>query len=714
MVRPIDDFPFEHISIVIPMRMVFSGCYQLHCQASACAASWVHHMCYLLQCQFSVAAAYRYSPATGCIHFLSAQHCSNVKPCSLDPVSPRASHMEQPARPLAGGHSALVDTTAMPGDSVPSPLTPDHLLSPAATRTASNQNPPGVSVYRHHPPEAWTPIERFLHAGEDEDHAHKRARLHAPESVASASARPVASESSSKYGPFLNAQGLFQMSATRRLMPGVVTGLPGESVRGVSVPDVILKAHTTPNFRAVLVDQLPEVTRQKLLALPMDVQDTLLRTCMVVSSCWQNLSMVIDDAYNTWWSVWQQASALAAAPAAASPMRLAVFIARGAWGVTWTALETAVLILAKERPDLHFRFELAWIYDDCDASQQMTADITAVPEVLRGCSVTHRRDVGCFAEDVTANIASFKGLFWMALYPVPMVRQLELDAVSRALVTPHLPAFRSLWSWHRGVQLLDNHLGRAAGISIVGSSTTFDETSARELEVYFGSMCPTYSEELGRAKRQTQWFMSPCLAEVAGHLKLRAERHPRFRATDALPDGTRWAGLAAVEPGAVQCPPCLSPAYPLKVSHVSTGQDVRPDTALYCDSLRVVSPSSSAQQYGGVPFVIAHLGLQSMRVAASCSKWPCLIEFDIRDGKSRCPPKVYNTTCGVHLFCHNCRCVMEGLLAGWELASSAEVIANSLLLAASRWRGDMGPSAFMVFSRPPHACSDACCLQGQQ
>ena len=390
-------------------------------------------------------------------------------------------------------------------------------------------------------------------------------------------------------------------------------------------------------------------------------------------------------------------------------MRMAVFIARGAWGVTWTALETAVLILAKERPDLHFRFELAWIYDDNEASQQMTADITAVPEVLRGCAVTHRRDVGAFAEDVAANIASFKDMFWMALYPLPMVRQLELDNISQSKVTPHLQVFRSLWTWHRGVQLLDNHLGRAAGISILGSSTAFDEAPARELEGYFGSMCRTYAEELGRACRLTQWYMSPCLSEVAGHLKLRPERHPRFRATDALPDGTRWAGVVAGEPGAVHCPPCLSPAYALKVSHVSTGQDLRPGTALYCNSLRVLSPSSTVQQYGGVPFVLAHLGLQSMRVAASRSKWPCLMEFDIRDGKSRCPPKVYNTTCGVHLFCHNCRCVMEGLLAGWELASSAGVIANALVLAASRWRGDLGPSAFLVFSRPAHECSDACC-----
>ena len=173
----------------------------------------------------------------------------------------------------------------------------------------------------------------------------------------------------------------------------------------------------------------------------------------------------------------------------------------------------------------------------------------------------------------------------MPLYPLPMVRQLELDNILQSKVTPHLQVFRSLWTWHRGVQLLDNHLGRAAGISILGSSTAFDEAPARELEGYFGSMCRTYAEELGRACRLTQWYMSPCLSEVAGHLKLRPERHPRFRATDALPDGTRWAGLVAGEPGAVQGPPCLSPAYRSKCRTCPLGMicdQARPCIAIHC------------------------------------------------------------------------------------------------------------------------------------
>lgn len=595
-------------------------------------------------------------------------------------------------------------------DSVPAPSTPMQSIRDGAAQTPSDQNPPGVSAFRHHPPEARSPVEQFLYAPSDGRSDVKRPRLETTGRASGVCASPGVS-SSCKYGPFLNAQGLFHMSATRRLMAGVVTGIPGESARPVAVPDVILKAHVSSNYRAVLVDHLPEQSRMKLLALPMDVQDTLLRTCMVVSTCWHNFSSVIDDAYNSWWSVWQQASTLAAAPAAAGSMRMAVFIARGAWGVPWTALETAMLILAKERPDLHFRFELAWIYDDNVASQQMTADVIAVPEVLRDCAVTHRRDVSSFSDDVLSNLVSLKNMFWLALYSVPLVRQLEVGNVVAAKISPHLAVFRPLWSWYRGVQLLDDHLGRAAGISIVGSSTTFHETHARELELYFGSMCWTQSEELGRAERCTQWYVSPSSAEVGGHQKLKPERHPRFRATDPLPDGTTWAGAAGGEPRVLVCPPCLSPAYPVKVLQISTGDDIRPGTIMYCQSLRVVSPSNTMKQYGGVPFVLAHLGLLGMRVSAACSKWPCLMEFDIRDGKSRCPPVAYITTCGVHLFCHNCRCVMEGLLTGWELGSAAEVIANSLLQAASRWRGDAGPNAFRVFSHPAHECSDVSCPQ---
>ena len=643
----------------------------------------------------------------------SEQKCSIMWPFPLEQMLP-GSRVELGGTYMADGSTFFgANTPTCSQDSVPAPASPMRLTRSGMTQTPRNLNPPGMSVFRHHPPEAWSPIEQFLYAPNDERSCAKRPRLENTGSASSSSASPGVS-SSGKYGPFLNVQGLFHMSATRRLMAGVVTGLPGESARPVAVPEIILKAHISSNYRAVLVDHLPEQSRMKLLALPMDVQDTLLRTCMVVSTCWQNIPAIIDDAYSSWWSVWQQASTMAAAPAALGSMRVAVFIARGAWGVPWTALETAILILAKERPDLQFRFELAWIYDDNVASQKVTADVTAAPEVLRGCAVTHRRDVGSFAEDVLSNLVSFKDMFWMALYSVPLVRQLELDCVAGAKLSPHLVMFRPLWSWYRGVQLLDNHLGRASGISIVGSSTTFPEAHARELELYFGSMCWTQSEELGRAERCTQWYVSPSSVEAGGNQKLKPERHPMFRASDPLPDGTTWAVAAAGGPGVALCPPCLSPAYPFKVLQISTGHDLRPGTMMYCQSLRIVSPSNTIKQYGGVPFVLAHLGLLGMRVSAACSKWPCLMEFDIRDGKSRCPPVAYITTCGMHLFCHNCRCVMEGLLSGWELASAAEVIANALLQAASRWRGEAGPSTFRVFSLPAHECSDVCSPPGAE
>ena len=200
---------------------------------------------------------------------------------------------------MADGTNSLgAATPTCSQDSVPTPSSPMLLTRYGTARTPRNLNPPGTSVFRHHPPEAWSPIEQFLYAPNDERPSAKRPRLETTGGASSVSASPGVS-SSCKYGPFLNAQGLFHMSATRRLMAGVVTGMPGESARPVAVPEVILQAHISPNYRAVLVDHLPEQSRMKLLALPMDVQDTLLRTCMVVSTCWQNIAVIIDDAYNS-------------------------------------------------------------------------------------------------------------------------------------------------------------------------------------------------------------------------------------------------------------------------------------------------------------------------------------------------------------------------------------------------------------------------------
>ena len=83
---------------------------------------------------------------------------------------------------------------------------------------------------------------------------------------------------------------------------------------------------------------------------------------------------------------------------------------------------------------------MAWVYDDNVASQQMSADVTAAPEVIRGCAVTHRRDVGSFAH-VLSNLVSLKDMFWLALYSVDLVRQLELDSVAGAKISPHLVFF---------------------------------------------------------------------------------------------------------------------------------------------------------------------------------------------------------------------------------------------------------------------------------
>jgi hypothetical protein len=60
-------------------------------------------------------------------------------------------------------------------------------------------------------------------------------------------------------------------------------------------------------------------------------------------------------------------------------------------------------VLVKQRPDLEFRFNVAWVYDVNVASQHMTAHVGAMPEVLRVCAVTDRYDVGSVAHAVLSN-----------------------------------------------------------------------------------------------------------------------------------------------------------------------------------------------------------------------------------------------------------------------------------------------------------------------
>ena len=94
---------------------------------------------------------------------------------------------------------------------------------------------------------------------------------------------------------------------------------------------------------------------------------------------------------------------------------------------------------------------------------------------------------------------------------------------------------------------------------------TFHEARARELELYFCSMCRLQSEELGRAERCAHWYVLQSSVEAAGYQKLRPEWQSMFRASDPLPDGTTWSVAAGGGLGVALCPPCWSPAYQVKV-----------------------------------------------------------------------------------------------------------------------------------------------------
>ena len=77
-------------------------------------------------------------------------------------------------------------------------------------------------------------------------------------------------------------------------------------------------------------------------------------------------------------------------------------------------------VLVKQRSDLPFRFDVAWVCDDNVASQQVTADVRAAPEVPRVGAVTDRSDVSSFADDVLFNLVSLKDMFGWRCIPYPL------------------------------------------------------------------------------------------------------------------------------------------------------------------------------------------------------------------------------------------------------------------------------------------------------
>ncbi len=98
----------------------------------------------------------------------------------------------------------------------------------------------------------------------------------------------------------------------------------------------------------------------------------------------------------------------------------------------------------------------------------------------------------------------------------------------------------------------------------------------------------------------------------------------------------------------------------------------------------------------------------------------CMMQVALPDGVGHPGWQVSLPTSPPHedvwhpMFCHNCRCVMEGLLFRWELASAAEIVAKALLQPASQLRGDDGPGTFRVLSHRADECSEVCCPPGEE
>ena len=195
--------------------------------------------------------------------------------------------------------------------------------------------------------------------------------------------------------------------------------------------------------------------------------------------------------------------------------------------------------------------------------------------------------------------------------------QLELDSVADAKISPHLQILCPLWSWLSDLQLLDLHLGRGSGITMVGSLMTFLQACARDPELYFLFHAPSAVCRAGTSGAMRTLVCVVVVRRSWWLTKLRPEWQSMFRDSNPLPDGTTWAVAAGEGLGVALCPPGWSPAYPVKVLYILTGLEHRPGTIMYCQPLRIVSPSNTMQHFAGLSFVLAHVGLLGLRVPAA-------------------------------------------------------------------------------------------------
>lgn len=611
------------------------------------------------------------------------------------------------------------------GAAVPSqfsPLSPTetvhapYMLGPRSSQSTSLQAGPhggaprgAASIscqYRLPPVPVMTGTTRYVYGLEPEPPQSlnpKRQRIHSPQVVES----PIEfnrTQTYQQYGPYLQQYLLFDESVVRRTFGSAA---PGSSASGEEIPRWILDAHTKANYRQIITGVLSPQARSQLKTLPPLVQDAIFHMVLVSSSCWLHLNETVNDVYLTWWRVWAQASDVARTPMCLGEQSLVVFIMRSNFGVPWIAFEKAINRMNATDRNVQFRVEHVWVYSETPESDKACVSVISGSALKPRGSVMIRQNVEKFADDVRQNINSIRTYKWVSLMPLSLDWKKEVRGAVEERYSPHTKENRCIWSWYGGLQVLHQELGGESGINILGSVQNFVGQLCGDVAYHFGPPTRTNAAWWNRAQRQILWFVSPSggPSRVAPSVPSEA----MFDNSAPMLDGSCWRGNMGSRFGTSTVPPMLMPMYPSQLMKVASRNDNPDADVVYVESLTIIDPHTFEVRFAGVPFFLTHLGLDGTLLPNALNQYPCIKTFDVRNGQKNGPP-LYNTVCGKHMLCQNCRVLCEVLSCGWDVCSAQEVIFNALVRAVKKWKKEdvENSISFAPCLMSPHICSDEC------
>ena len=597
---------------------------------------------------------------------------------------------------------------------------PVHQLPGRSSPSSSSAISPGRSLsgcpFTEIPPQFMPPpdaVRQFLQESEDalRQHGSENKKQKMTENLEMAPlvtvrvTAPSLHESSKSMGPFLQSCGLMDESTYRRTLdPRVSTSSKADVDQ---IPPFVVQAHTTSEYKKVIAGALSATDLQKFNMLPDELQETIVKMAMICRSCWSNLGHVVNDVHGTWWKVWAAASNEIRKPLSIGTTSLVVFIMRPSFGIPWLCLEKALLMWNQQMTDVQFRIAEVWVYHEDDAaSMGVSAEVMSLNPMRSQIHVVSLPNPALFVHDVNQNMHSLKQHKWVSLMSLPLNIDKECGPHRPKPYSPHSFPYRLVWKWYEGLAALTKEMGAGSGINIMGSVANFLAPGLDFLMYMFGPVTTTNPKCLNRATRPMQFFTSP--KTTSNPTIIMQSLHSPWKSTEPLPDGSVWMNQMQSTTKFEKQPPMLQPCYPKLLFQASTGETLDDVDVQYMGDLMLLDGSTQEPSHAGVSFLMNQMGFSGTALARAVNRYPCIVNFDIRNPAAPNAPPAYQTKCGKYCLCHNCRSLWEHLSSQWDMYSGSTIIFETIQNAVGLWRGQNMQSSFCPFMVQPHECDSEC------